>query len=149
MRMPERASARADADPGVPEAVPRTLLRVRDVLGAEAIDRLWIFPPVRRGRKEQGLVAVSTYLDGPEDRRSMVTVPYVAERTGQGVTVAPSFMREGEAPADRFPAVIQGVVARSGEELGDAREVEIGGRPERFEELLEEYDEAFLRAMDP
>ena len=145
MRAPD---ARAEADPGVPEAIPRTLIRIRDVLGAASIDRLWIFPPVRRGRREQGLVAVSTFVDDVEDRRSMVTVPYVAEHTGQGVSVAPTFTREGEAPPDRFPGVIEGVVRRSGDELGEPREIDIDGSAARFEELLEEFDTEFLKAME-
>ena len=138
----------AASNPGVPEALPRVLIRLRDQLGVATIDRMWIFPPVRRGRREQGLVAVSTFLDDVEDRRSMVTVAYVAEHTGQGVTVAPSLTREGDAPPDRFPTVIEGVVRRSGEELGEPREVEIDGSAARFEELLEEFDPEFLKAMD-
>ena len=137
-----------DEDPGVPEALPRTLIRLRDRLGVEAIDRLWIFPPVRRGRREQGLVAVSTFQDG-EERRSMVTVAYNAEHTGTGISVEPSFTREGEAPPDRFPGVMQGVVRRAGERTGEPREVEIDASPERFEELMEEYDEVFIEARDP
>jgi hypothetical protein len=137
-----------DSDPGVPEALPRTLIRLRDRLGVQNIDRLWIFPPVRIGRREQGLVAVSTFQDG-EERRSLVTVAYIAEHTGSGITVEPSFTREGEAPPDRFPGVMQGVVRRGGEEKGDPREVEIARSPEKFEELMEEYDEAFLGARDP
>ena len=65
------------ADPGVPGALPRTLIRLRDRLGADSVDQLWIFPPVRRGRREQGLVAVSTFQED-EDRRRMVTVSYNA-----------------------------------------------------------------------
>lgn len=138
----------ASGDPGVPEAMPRVLIRLRDQLGIPSIDRLWIFPPVRKGRREQGLVAVSTFLDDTEDRRSMVTVAYVAEHTGRGVTVTPSLTREGDAPPDRFPGVIEGVVRRSGDELGEPREVEIDGSAARFEELLEEFDPEFLKAME-
>lgn len=144
----EAPAGRAADDPGVPEAVPRVLIRAREQLGVASMDRLWIFPPVRKGRREQGLVAVSTFLDDAEDRRSMVTVKYVAEHTGQGVTVTPAFMREGDAPPDRFPTVIEGVVRRSGAELGEPREVEIDGDPARFEELLEEFDVSFLKAME-
>lgn len=132
-------------DPGVPEALPRTLIRLRERLGVEALDRLWVFPPVRVGRREQGLVAVSTYLDeDTEGRRSMVTVSYQAEHTGKGVTVEPSFTREGDALPDHFPRVMQGVVRRGGEEKGEPREVEIAGSAEAFEELLSEYDTTFL-----
>jgi hypothetical protein len=135
------------ADPGVPEALPRTLIRLRDRLGVESIDRLWIFPPARKGRREQGLVAVSTYQEG-EERRSMVTVAYNAEHTGKGVAVEQTFHREGLAPVDRFPPVMQGVVQRSGEGAGEPREVEIQASAPRFEELMEEYDEVFIEAPE-
>lgn len=92
-------------DPGVPEALPRVLIRVRDHFGSELIDRLWLFPPVRRGRREQGLVAVSTFLEGQE-RRAMVTVAYTAEHSGAGVSIETSFTQEGEAFPERFPAVM-------------------------------------------
>ncbi len=136
------------SDPGVPEALPRSLIRLRDRLGVDAVDRLWIFPPVRHGRREQGLVAVSTFLDG-EDRRVMITVAYTAEHTGRGVTFDTSFTREGEAPPERFPNVMAGVVRRSAEGLGESREVEIDGSGEKFERLMEEFDMDFLRASHP
>jgi hypothetical protein len=130
---------RDSADPGVPEALPRVLIRLRERLGVGALDRLWIFPPTRRGRREQGLVTVSTFQEGVE-RRGLMTLSYVAEHTGKGVTVEPVFTREGEAPPDRFPAVMQGVVQRGGDGRGEPREVEIDGSPVKFEELLEEFD---------
>lgn len=130
-------------DPGVPEALPRVLIRLRDRLGVESLDRLWIFPPSRRGRREQGLIAVSKYLDG-EERRSLITVSYTAEHTGKGVTVEPTFTEEGEAPPDRFPGVMQGVVQRLGDGKGDPREVEIDGSPEKYEELMAEFDDELL-----
>ena len=126
-------------DPGVPEALPRVLIRVRDHFGAELIDRLWLFPPVRRGRREQGLVAVSTFLEGQE-RRAMVTVAYTAEHSGAGVSIETSFTQEGEAFPERFPAVMLGVVNRTRETPGEAREVEISGSGQKFEELMEDFD---------
>lgn len=135
-------------DPGVPEALPRTLIRVRERLGIETLDRLWIFPPVRTGRREQGLIAVSTFLED-DDRRSMVTVAYQAEHSGKGITIEPAFTLEGEATPDRFPRVMQGVVRRGGEEKGEPREIEIDGSPERFEELMEEFDAVFLGVSRP
>jgi hypothetical protein len=125
---------------GVPEALPRTLARLRERLGVQSLDRLWIFPPSKRGRRERGLIAVSLYQDA-DDRRGVLTVSYVAEQTGKGgVAVEPSFVHEGEAPPDRFPTVMQGVVLRGGEERGEPREVEIGGSEEMFEQLMEEFD---------
>ena len=126
-------------DPGVPEALPRVLIRVRDHFGSELIDRLWLFPPVRRGRREQGLVAVSTFLEGQE-RRAMVTVAYTAEHSGAGVSIETSFTQEGEAFPERFPAVMLGFVDRTRETPGEAREVEISGSGQKFEELMEDFD---------
>ena len=126
-------------DPGVPEALPRVLIRVRDHFGSELIDRLWLFPPVRRGRREQGLVAVSTFLEG-QQRRAMVTVAYTAEHSGAGVSIETWFTQEGEALPERFPAVMLGVVNRTKETPGEAREVEISGSGQRFEDLMEGFD---------
>jgi len=124
-------------DPGVPEALVRTLTQLRDRIGVQLLDRLWIFPPFRRGRREQGLIAVSTFhTEG--DRRGVLTVSYSAEETGKGITVEPSFTREGEAPPDRFPILMRGVVQRGGEERGEPREIEIEGSMEKFESLLQE-----------
>jgi hypothetical protein len=139
-------STERSQDPGVPEALPRVLIRLRDRLGVDGLDRLWIFPPTRRGRREQGLIAVSSFLDGVS-RRKLITVSYVAEQTGTGVTVEPSFTEEGEAPPDRFPGMMQGVVLRAGEASGEPREVEIAGSPERYEELLEEFDQELLQGV--
>lgn len=134
-------------DPGVPEALPRALIRLRDRLRVETIERLWIFPPARRGRRERGLVAVSTLRDG-EERRGMVTVAYSAEQTGTGVAFEPIFTLEGEATPDRFPSVMRGVVRRAGEAQGDAREIAIDGSAEKFEELMQEYEDALSGVRD-
>jgi hypothetical protein len=135
--MTDRRTETDGADPGVPGALGRTLAQLRERLGVQVLDRLWIFPPFRRGRREQGLIAVSTY-HADADRRGVVTVSYSAEETGKGITVEPSFTREGEAPPDRFPILMRGVVQRGGEERGEPREVEIEGSVEKFDDLLEE-----------
>jgi hypothetical protein len=123
---------------GVPEALPRALECLRERLGAASLDRLWIFPPLRRGRRELGLIAVSAF-QGGEERRSLVTVTYAAEHSGkEGVKVETSFTHEGEAPADRFPGLMKGVVLRGGEERGEPREVDVAGSAEKLDELLEE-----------
>ncbi|MDX1647143.1 MAG: hypothetical protein R3304_08355 [Longimicrobiales bacterium] len=139
---------RRKEDPGVPEALPRTLIRLREELGVERIDRVWIFPPVRRGRREQGLVAVAVFRHDQE-RRDLYTLAYRAEHTGKGVTVEPRLTHQGEAPPDRFPPVMRGVVRRSDEEGPEAREVDISASAQKFEELLEEYDDVFIEAREP
>jgi hypothetical protein len=126
------------SETGVPEALPATLRMLGERLGAESVDRVWIFPPRVRGRKEWGLVAASRFHPEEEGRRLLFTAPYTAERTGQGPVVESSLKEEGEAPPDRFPRVMNGVARRSGEELGEPREVEIGGDPRRLEELIQE-----------
>jgi hypothetical protein len=134
---------------GVPEALPRSLARLRERIGVGAIDRLWIFPPSKKGRRERGLIAVSLFHE-IEGRRGLLTVTYTAEQTGKGgVVVDPSFVHEGDAPPDRFPSVMQGVVRRGGEERGEPREIEIGGSDERFEELMEEFDTVMSGAHVP
>jgi hypothetical protein len=130
-------------DPGVPEALPRTLVLARGRLGAERVDRLWIFPPIRRGRRERGLVAASLFLEG-EERRRIVTVTWVAERTGRSLTVDHAFHDEGDAPPELLPRVMEGVFRRAGEGYGEPREVEISGDVERFAALVDEFDPALL-----
>jgi hypothetical protein len=126
----------------VPEALPRTLVHVKARFGVEALDRLWIFPPRRRGRREQGLVAVSVFLDGQE-RRALYTVSYRAERTGRSLTVDPVFTPEGDAPPESLPRVMEGVVRRSGE-TEDPREVPIEGSEDSFDVLMAEFDPGLL-----
>ena len=128
-------------DPGVPEALPRTLTELRARVDPVTMDRLWVFPPIRRGRRERGLVAVSVYLEG-EERRSLLTASYVGQRSGMELTIESTFTQEGDAPAEFLPRIMEGVVRRAGEGLGEPTEVEIEGDPERFESLLGEYVDA-------
>lgn len=141
-RTEERPEDRSE-DPGVPEALPRALVQARERLGAERMDRLWVFPPIRRGRRERGLLAVSTFLEG-EERRKLITLAYTAERTGKGLTLEHVFHEEGEAPAELLPRVMEGVVRRAGEAYGEPREVAIETSPESFQALVDEFDPALL-----
>ncbi|MBW3534111.1 MAG: hypothetical protein KY453_02665 [Gemmatimonadetes bacterium] len=136
----------SDTGPGVPEALPRTLQRVQRRLGAERVDRLWLFPPIVKGRRERGLVAVSAFLEGDEaGRRRLFTAPYTAERTGQGLTLETGFEEEGDAPPETLPRVMDGVVRRSADVApGEPREIAVGGDPDRFRELMEEFDPELL-----
>ena len=65
---------------------------------------------MRSGRRERGLVAVSAFQNGQE-QRVMIAMAYIAEHTGSGVSGA--FTMEGAAPADIFRSN-EGVVRRSG-----------------------------------
>lgn len=137
-----------DAGPGVPEALPRVLRMVGERLEPETIDRLWVFPPLVRGRREWGLVAVSRRVDPPGEepgeRRRLYTAPYAAERTGKGLYLDMALEEQGDAPPDRLPRVMTGVVLRSGGDLGDPREIVIGGSVDGFGELMDEFDPALL-----
>jgi len=125
----------ASADSPVPDAVGRVLQGIRDQLGAELVDRVWIFPPLVRGRKEWGLVALSGFTDDPL-QRTLYSARYSAELTGTGPSLEFGITAEGEAPPDRLPRVMDGVARRSDLQLGEAREVEIGGDPEKFHSLV-------------
>jgi hypothetical protein len=126
-------------DPGVPGAVARALRRLDAEVGAAAVDRLWIFPPFRTGRRETGVVAAGCFGEG--DRRTLVTLAYRAEETGRGVSFESRFEEEGEAPAERLPGIMEGVVRRLDESAGDPRTVELGGDAERFLVILHELEE--------
>ena len=135
-----------EGDPGVPEAIPRTLQMMVRCLGESEIDRLWLFPPLIVGRKERGLVAASCFTE--DGARRLYTATYSAERTGTSLSVEEGIAEEGQAPADRLPRVMQGVVRRSDIDLGDPRMVEIAGDTERLRALLDEFDAGLLEPVE-
>jgi hypothetical protein len=138
MKQGRFAVERPFPDSPVPEAMGRLLALLEGQVEARAMDRIWIFPPLIRGRKEWGLIAVSCLTDDPA-QRSLVTGRYNAEMTGKGVLFEPEFVSEGSAPPDRLPLVMDGVVRRSDLQLGVAREAEIGGDADKYRDLLVEY----------
>lgn len=135
-----------DEGPGVPEAVPRTAQELVARLDLSMVDALWIFPPLVKGRRESGLLAASRRIENSPDpeRRLLVTAPYVAERTGKGLSIEWTLVEQGEAPADRFPRMMEGVVRRAGDDFADARVVELAGDPEAWRAFLEEFDAELL-----
>jgi hypothetical protein len=134
----EHLDASARQESVIPDAPGRMLALLGAQLGIALVDRVWVFPPLVRGRKEWGLVAVSRLTLDPS-RRELVTGRYSAELTGGGVVFRPEVTWEGEAPPERMPRIMDGVVRRSGLHLGLPREVEIGGDSHRFEALLLTY----------
>lgn len=141
-----RNPAGRDAGPGVPEALPRALAALAGRLDPASLERIWIFPPLVRGRREWGLVAASCAGSDPpnEDGRTLYTVPYAAERSGRGLYLDVTLREQGQAPHDRLPRVMDGVSRRSDDDLGDPREVRIDGDPARFAELMDEFDAALF-----
>ncbi len=126
-------------DPGVPEGLPTTLGLVRRRLGARAIDRLWIFPAMTRGRRERGLVAVSCFAGA--ERRHLFTATYLARRSGLTLGVEPEMIEQGLAPADCLPRVMTGVVRRGALRLGEPQEVVVEGDPSVLDRLICELEE--------
>ena len=133
-------------DPGVPEAIPRTLQMMVRRLGESEIDRLWVFPPLIVGRKERGLVAASCFTE--DGARRLYTATYSAERTGTSLSVENGIAEEGQAPPDRLPRVMQGVVRRSEIDLGEPRMVEIAGDLVKLRALLDEFDVELLEPVE-
>lgn len=132
-------------DPGVPEAIPRTIQMMARRLGDGEIDRLWVFPPLIVGRKERGLVAASCFTE--DGARRLYTAPYAAERTGTSLSVENGIAEEGQAPPDRLARVMQGVVRRSEIDLGEPRVVKIAGDSEKLRALLDEFDADLLEPV--
>ncbi len=123
-----------NAESPVPGALGRMLGIILQRLGGERVDRVWIFPPLVRGRREFGLVAVSAESEDP-GQRALYTARYSAELTGKGMEFESDLVVEGLAPPDRLLRVMDGVVRRSDLQLGEAREVVIGGEAEGMREL--------------
>ncbi|MEX0856101.1 MAG: hypothetical protein WD056_00900 [Gemmatimonadota bacterium] len=126
----------ADRDLGVPSALSTALRALAERVSPTRLDRLWIFPPLARGRTESGVIAGSCFAEG--ERRLLVTLAYRAEETGKGVSFTPVFQEEGEAPEDRLPRIMDGVVRRSPEAQSAPRSVSIAGSHEAFAGLMEE-----------
>jgi hypothetical protein len=141
-------------DPGVPEAEHRALAELLARVPAGRVDGLWRFPPLRKGRRESGLLAAGLFADEPgepdggagvEDapdpgRRILVTLAWRAEETGKGVTFETRFEEQGEAPHDRLPRVMTGVTRRMDEATGEPRYLSVGGDPALLEALREELE---------
>lgn len=127
------------SDPGVPEGLATTLALVRSRLGADSIDRLWIFPPMTRRRRERGLVAISCFAE--RERRRLFTAAYQARRSGLDLGVDPELVEQGLAPVDSLARVMAGVVRRESLQLGDPREIVIGGDAGALDGLVAELEE--------
>ncbi len=142
MRTGEREAASLEAGragPGVPEGLATTLALVRRRLGAESIDRLWIFPPLTRGRRERGLVAISCLAEA--GRRRLLTAAYRARRRGGELGVEPELIEQGLAPADSLARVVAGVARRELLRLGEPREIVVGGDAAALDRLTAELEE--------
>lgn len=106
--------ARAVAAPGVGPGWTRVAQSIADMVSADAIDRVWLFAPIRREEREWGTAVVACRTD--DDRRRLLTASYLlvvrGRERGQGrVTVE----EVGESPPAVVHEVIAGVQERTGE----------------------------------
>ncbi len=92
----------------------RTAKAVAERLSPEAVDGIWLFPPVRREEREWGVAVVSSRAAG--DRRCIYTASYMlvvrGRERGQGKV---SVEEVGEGPENVVMDVIKGVQERAGE----------------------------------
>jgi hypothetical protein len=153
MDTPRRPEGRGLGDnPGVPSALPRGIHALLSQVDPALIDRLWIFPPLRKGRREHGLVVTSGYVGedrGEEGRRLVATLAYRAEESGKGVVFDPRIQEEGEAPADRIPRVISGVVRRTQTGPGEPIRLDVEGDLLRLSRALAEEGIAWSPPAEP
>ncbi|TVP58405.1 MAG: hypothetical protein EA351_03740 [Gemmatimonadales bacterium] len=152
---PEPAYLKAEDDPGVPDALGQALEALLDSVSGRRIETIWLFPPLRKGRREHGLLCaglgrsedapvadpdepVETLPIEALERHLLVTLAYRAEETGKGVEFGSRFTEEGEAPPDRLPVVIEGVVRRADAGSGEPRTIRVEGEEARIDEILTE-----------
>jgi hypothetical protein len=124
----------ARRDIGVPGAAAEAVRRLGARIAPERLDRIWIFPPVVTGRREQGVLAAGCFFDG--EGRVLVTLSYQAEETGKGIAFLETYREQGVAPGDRLPGVMEGVSMRAGTEGPGPRCVKLEGDPARFAALV-------------
>ncbi len=92
----------------------RVAQAVAEQLVAEAVDRIWLFAPVRRESREWGTAVIACRIAA--DRRLIYTARYVlvirGRERGQGKVMVEEV---GESPLDVLHEVVAGVQERAGE----------------------------------
>jgi hypothetical protein len=121
------------------EALQRLLLDLPATFPPESIDRVWLFAPRERAGRETGLVVLSLRETdaGDEDARRLVTWRYEAVREKKALRRTDALTEQGRAPADRIPRLIDGVLARLGDEAENPVAESIGGDPARWDVFLQ------------
>ncbi len=100
--------------PGLGLGWTRAAQRLAEVVPASDIERIWLFPPVRREEREWGVAVVSRIVNG--ERRRIYTASYMlvvrGREKGQGKVAVEEV---GESPTSVVHDVIKGVQDRAGE----------------------------------
>ncbi|MEX2583987.1 MAG: hypothetical protein WD766_11970 [Gemmatimonadota bacterium] len=117
----------------------------RELLGSlperfaiERVDRIWIFSAHQGKLRETGLFVISL-LPEPEQQtsqRTLFTLRYHTDTIKGVLQRTESLSEEGRAPPERIDRVIEGVLARAGEDLSEQLVVPIEGEVGRWDELL-------------
>lgn len=120
---------------------------------ADSIDELWIFPTRRSGQSESTVVVASAFVPGDDERRRIITA-HCSTRPEPGKRKPVSrqtIAEQGVAPAELVGRLVDGVMRRLDEELAALapRAIQIGGKGERWDELLAELTGATEQAAAP
>lgn len=104
----------AGSSPGPGLGWARAAQSLAEVVPAREIERIWLFPPVRREEREWGVAVVSRLSDG--ERRRVYTASYMlivrGRERGQGKV---AIEEVGESPTSVVLEVVKGVQERAGE----------------------------------
>lgn len=130
------------------EPLRQLLAELPGTFPPERVDHIWLFAPRERGGRELGLVVLSLMegAGGEGEQRQVVTWRYEATREKGAVRRQDSLAEQGWAPAERIPRLIEGVVARAGDEAEDPIAEAIGGDAERWSAFLAGLG---IAAVDP
>lgn len=128
--MAELTEAQQELIRSIPERVP-----------LERIQRIWIFPAHQGKSRETGLFVIGSRSDdeGAAGLQAVHTLRYQAETVKGKLSIEEQFVEEGWAPPDRIDRIIEGTLARAGDDLGEPDELEIQGEEEGWREILESY----------
>jgi hypothetical protein len=99
------------------ETTERFLKEIADVVGAQYVETIHLFPPIRQGGVETGAAVIAASLPA-QDRHTVYSASYRntlkgADRGKWEVEVK----AEADAPLITVDAVVQGVMKRAGEQF--------------------------------
>jgi hypothetical protein len=128
--------ANIDDDQGALHAL---LQRVPDHVPVALIDYLWIFPPRRVAAGDSIVLVVAAFDDEPA-RRRVITAHFTIARDRKGhAFVHQQFDEHGSAPDHAVSRIVDGVLHRLGDDLGQTpRELQMGGDSARWDALVSE-----------
>ena len=121
-------------------ALHALLQRIPATLPVDTVDVLWIFPTRRAGNGESTVVVVAAFTEEAA-RRRVHTAHFRVTRNNRGMArVEEQLDEHALAPLEALPRVVDGVVRRMAEDVGDAppREVVLAGGWAAWTELIVE-----------